>query len=237
MRPSITLGSKPSTSTLRKVGSAPPWECHPGIHGEHRRAHLAGAGGALERRIGALDDVSPAVDRQPEPDRHHEGEFALVRPDDALGDLDVLRAHERAQAAHTGGLTWLGLEREDAPAGSDEARERHGVHAPRRADVEHRVTLAHDGAEAQHLRLGLLELRRDAHDAVGEARAQRRRDAPRGRSLDRHSGMFPCFLGGRLARFVRSARSALITATRVAAGSITPSSSPRSAARNGDATL
>lgn len=52
-----------------------------------------------------------------------------------------------------------------------------------------------------------------------------------------YSGMLPCFLGGRLARFVRSARSALVTETRVAAGSMTPSSSPRSAARNGEATL
>ena len=52
-----------------------------------------------------------------------------------------------------------------------------------------------------------------------------------------HRGMFPCFLGGRLARFVRRALSAFTTTTRVAAGSITPSSSPRSAARNGDATL
>ena len=33
-----------------------------------------------------------------------------------------------------------------------------------------------------------------------------------------HSGMFPCFLGGRMARFVRSARSPFTTATRVAAG-------------------
>lgn len=52
-----------------------------------------------------------------------------------------------------------------------------------------------------------------------------------------HSGMFPCFFGGWLARLVRRARSALTTATRVAAGSMIPSSSPRSAARNGDATL
>jgi hypothetical protein len=52
-----------------------------------------------------------------------------------------------------------------------------------------------------------------------------------------HRGMFPCFFAGRLARFVFSARSAFTTATLVAAGSITPSSSPRSAARNGLATL
>jgi hypothetical protein len=57
------------------------------------------------------------------------------------------------------------------------------------------------------------------------------------RCTNTHSGMFPCFLAGRLERLVRSARSALITATRVAAGSMTPSSSPRSAARKGLATL
>lgn len=51
-----------------------------------------------------------------------------------------------------------------------------------------------------------------------------------------HSGMFPCFLGGSAARLVRSARNAFVTTTRVAAGSMTPSSSPRSAARNGEAT-
>lgn len=52
-----------------------------------------------------------------------------------------------------------------------------------------------------------------------------------------YSGMFPCFLGGNDARLPRSERKALMTATRVAAGSITPSSSPRSAAKNGLATL
>ena len=52
-----------------------------------------------------------------------------------------------------------------------------------------------------------------------------------------HSGIFPCFLGGKVARLVLRARNAFTTATRVAAGSMTPSSSPRSAARNGLATL
>jgi hypothetical protein len=52
-----------------------------------------------------------------------------------------------------------------------------------------------------------------------------------------HRGIFPCFFAGCDSRLVRSARSALITTTRVAAGSMMPSSSPRSAARNGDATL
>src|SRR6478609_5459411 len=55
--------------------------------------------------------------------------------------------------------------------------------------------------------------------------------------LDRHSGMFPCFFGGRLARLPRRARSALAIDTRVCAGSMMPSSSPRSAARKGEATL
>lgn len=63
-----------------------------------------------------------------------------------------------------------------------------------------------------------------------------------GRSIRRlvcraHSGMFPCFFGGRLARLPFSARRALMIATRVAAGSMMPSSSPRSAAKNGLATL
>lgn len=44
-------------------------------------------------------------------------------------------------------------------------------------------------------------------------------------------GMFPCFFGGSDARFPRSARSALMTETRVACGWMMPSSSPRSAAR------
>jgi hypothetical protein len=52
-----------------------------------------------------------------------------------------------------------------------------------------------------------------------------------------HRGMFPCFFGGRLARLVLRARNAFTTVMRVAAGSITPSSSPRSAARKGEATL
>src|SRR5690606_1809900 len=52
-----------------------------------------------------------------------------------------------------------------------------------------------------------------------------------------YSGMFPCLFGGVATRLVRSALSALVTATRVAAGSMTPSSSPRSAARKGLATL
>lgn len=57
-----------------------------------------------------------------------------------------------------------------------------------------------------------------------------------GSRLGAHRGMFPCFFGGRLARLVLRARSALMIATRVAAGSMMPSSSPRSAARKGLAT-
>ena len=36
-----------------------------------------------------------------------------------------------------------------------------------------------------------------------------------------HSGMFPCFFGGRASRLLRSLRSASATVHRVAAGSIT----------------
>lgn len=49
--------------------------------------------------------------------------------------------------------------------------------------------------------------------------------------ITHYSGMFPCFLGGVAARLVFSAARALITEIRVAAGSMMPSSSPRSAAR------
>ena len=60
-----------------------------------------------------------------------------------------------------------------------------------------------------------------AHDADEVA------GVDRGAGLDgwgvTHSGMFPCFFGGRLARFVRSARSARTTCRRVCDGSITAS--------------
>src|SRR5690606_14128574 len=52
----------------------------------------------------------------------------------------------------------------------------------------------------------------------------------------RYSGMLPCFLAGSSSRLPRSPRSALMTARRVPAGSSTLSSSPRSAARNGEVT-
>src|SRR5690606_38640402 len=88
----------------------------------------------------------------------------------------------------------------------------------------------------------LVESRRDDRGDRGEL--ERRRVSADDPDVSRgpvgragHSGMFPCFFDGRLARFVRSARSALTTASRVAAGSMIPSSSPRSAARNGLATL
>ena len=90
-----------------------------------------------------------------------------------------------------------------------------GEHRRHRSDIDSRCILRHDSDRRE---LGLRAVL---------ARCSRRA----------HSGMFPCFFAGRLARLVRRARSALTTATRVAAGSITPSSSPRSAARNGDATL
>lgn len=50
-------------------------------------------------------------------------------------------------------------------------------------------------------------------------------------------GIFPCFFGGNSERLVLSARRALITLVLVAEGSMIPSSSPRSAAKNGLATL
>ena len=45
-----------------------------------------------------------------------------------------------------------------------------------------------------------------------------------------HSGMFPCFLAGRISRFERSSRSARTISTRVSCGAITASTYPRSAA-------
>ena len=44
-----------------------------------------------------------------------------------------------------------------------------------------------------------------------------------GRVLGRHSGMFPCFLGGSVSRLERSRRSALTTSARVSCGVITAS--------------
>ena len=41
--------------------------------------------------------------------------------------------------------------------------------------------------------------------------------------LTGHSGMFPCFFGGRVARLFRSARSALVTFIRVFDGVMTVS--------------
>src|SRR5690554_2399927 len=86
------------------------------------------------------------------------------------------------------------------------------------------------------------ELFGEARDDGGQSREFFGRGASRDHSdvvnlRHRHSGMFPCFLGGVATLLVRSARSAFVTATRVAAGSMTPSSSPRSAARKGLATL
>ncbi len=46
-----------------------------------------------------------------------------------------------------------------------------------------------------------------------------------------HSGMFPCFFGGRLSRLVRSSRRARMISVRVSCGWITASTYPRSAAR------
>ena len=65
-------------------------------------------------------------------------------------------------------------------------------------------------------------------------RSQRHRSlcssrAPRGA----HSGMFPCFFGGRLSRLPRRMRSALAISARVCEGSMTASTKPRSAAMYG----
>lgn len=48
--------------------------------------------------------------------------------------------------------------------------------------------------------------------------------------VNAHSGMFPCFLGGRLSRLVLSARNARVTFIRVLLGLMTVSIYPRSAA-------
>ena len=52
-----------------------------------------------------------------------------------------------------------------------------------------------------------------------------------------HSGMLPCLRGGTLSRLVRSVRSARTTCTRVADGSMTESTYPRSAATYGLASV
>lgn len=66
----------------------------------------------------------------------------------------------------------------------------------------------------------LLGLGGAAHDPEHGLAAVRRR---RLRRVLAHRGMFPCFLGGRFARLVRSTRNARMTCTRVAEGSITAS--------------
>ncbi len=66
----------------------------------------------------------------------------------------------------------------------------------------------------------------NTHDQDDDAvRVARRR--PRTRA---HSGMFPCFFGGSVSRFVFSSRSARTISTRVSCGMITASTYPRSAA-------
>lgn len=45
----------------------------------------------------------------------------------------------------------------------------------------------------------------------------------RGFGFVAHSGMFPCFFGGKETRLVRSKRNALVTSARVVDGLITPS--------------
>ena len=104
-----------------------------------------------------------------------------------------------------------------------------------RAHPERRRRLGGQGLHrGGPLELQLREDRRDRRDlVVGRGSAE----DPRALRGVGHRGMFPCFFGGMLARLVRRARNALITVMRVEEGSMTPSSSPRSAARNGLATL
>jgi hypothetical protein len=49
------------------------------------------------------------------------------------------------------------------------------------------------------------------------------RPAPHYVQLGAHSGMLPCFFGGSSSRFVRSMRSARVTAIRVCDGAMTAS--------------
>src|SRR5690606_8820623 len=59
------------------------------------------------------------------------------------------------------------------------------------------------------------------------------RSGGRGAGGGGHSGMFPCFLAGRVSRLVRRARRARATWMRVSEGSMTASTQPRSAAAYG----
>src|SRR5690349_20622537 len=58
-----------------------------------------------------------------------------------------------------------------------------------------------------------------------------------GRRLGHQSGMFPCFLLGRISRFEASRRNAFTISIRVSWGGMTPSTYPRSAARYGLASV
>ena len=59
--------------------------------------------------------------------------------------------------------------------------------------------------------------------AFGRLQARSHGRAQSARIRGAHSGMFPCFLAGRLARLSRSARSPLMIWTRVSEGAITAS--------------
>lgn len=109
-----------------------------------------------------------------------------------------------------------------------------GRHLPRRASP---FLLDDGGGGLPHVRLG--DDRDDRSHLFGRGLTAQHLDARRGPLGIRlvHSGMFPCFLGGSSARLPRRARSAFAIVTRVLAGSMMPSISPRSAARNGEVTL
>lgn len=73
-----------------------------------------------------------------------------------------------------------------------------------------RIGIGADGAENHHQRSEFLSVGVTGYDLeLGSVAA--------------HSGMFPCFFGGKVCRLLRSARSAWITCDLVSAGIITRS--------------
>ncbi len=91
----------------------------------------------------------------------------------------------------------------------------------------------HDGSDLLGRRGAVDHDRRLGRTAGGRGRGVAAWCVLAGPALGRrrgHSGMFPCFLGGSVARLVRSARSALVTFIRVFDGVMTVSMYPRSAA-------
>ena len=91
------------------------------------------------------------------------------------------------------------------------------------------AALIHRAAmERLPVRLGVHANAPDLHGAGGPCDPNRdlaavRDQQPPEHVPPRHSGMLPCFFGGRASRFVRSTVKALITRGRVCGGSITSS--------------